>query len=49
MQLSFPAKLDDNDDEEDEEEDEESQLALLRVVKKYDNAQSSMSHGASEG
>jgi 5'-3' exoribonuclease 1 len=41
MQLSFPAKLDDDDDEEDEgeEEDEESQLALLRVVKQYDNAQ----------
>jgi 5'-3' exoribonuclease 1 len=35
LQLSFPPKL---DDEEDEDEDEESQLAVLRVVKQYDNA-----------
>ena len=38
MQLSFPPKLV-GDDEEDEEEDEESQLAVLRVVKQYDSAQ----------
>ena len=38
MQLAFPAKLE-ADDEEDDEEDEESQLAILRVVKQYDNAQ----------
>jgi 5'-3' exoribonuclease 1 len=37
MQLSFPAKLV-GDDEEDED-DEESQLAILRVIKQYDNAQ----------
>ncbi|KAL8837286.1 MAG: hypothetical protein Q9170_002581 [Blastenia crenularia] len=37
MQLDFPKKLE-GDDEDDDEEDEESQLALLRVVKRYDNA-----------
>ena len=37
MQLSFPAKLE--HDTEDVDEDEESQLAILRVVKQYDNAQ----------
>ncbi|KFY21468.1 hypothetical protein V493_07370 [Pseudogymnoascus sp. VKM F-4281 (FW-2241)] len=37
LQLSFPAKLEQDDDEE-EEQDEESQLAILRVVKQYDNA-----------
>lgn len=37
MHLSFPAKL--AGDDEDDEEDEESQLAVLRVVKQYDNAQ----------
>lgn len=36
MQLSFPPKLE--ADEESEDEDEESQLAILRVVKQYDNA-----------
>jgi len=35
LQISFPAKL---EGEEDEDEDEESQLAVLRVVKQYDNA-----------
>jgi 5'-3' exoribonuclease 1 len=35
LQLSFPAKL---DGDEEDEEDEESQLAILRVVKQYDNA-----------
>lgn len=37
LQLSFPEKLELDDDSE-EEEDEESQLAILRVVKQYDNA-----------
>lgn len=37
LQISFPAKLE-QDDEEEEEQDEESQLAILRVVKQYDNA-----------
>ena len=37
LQISFPAKLEQDDDEE-EEQDEESQLAILRVVKQYDNA-----------
>ncbi|KAL8968080.1 MAG: hypothetical protein Q9183_002637 [Haloplaca sp. 2 TL-2023] len=36
LRLDFPSKLE-GDDEEDEE-DEESQLALLRVIKRYDNA-----------
>jgi 5'-3' exoribonuclease 1 len=36
MQLSFPANL---EEAEEEDEDEESQLAILRVVKQYDNAQ----------
>jgi 5'-3' exoribonuclease 1 len=45
MQLSFPPKqpIDNeengDDQDEDEDEDEESQLAILRVVKQYDNAQ----------
>lgn len=38
MRVTFPPKLA-GDDDEDEEEDEESQLAVLRVVKQYDNAQ----------
>ncbi|KAH6666849.1 exoribonuclease 1 [Halenospora varia] len=39
MQLSFPPKLGaDDGDETEEDEDEESQLAILRVVKQYDNA-----------
>jgi 5'-3' exoribonuclease 1 len=37
LQLSFPRKLELDDDSE-EEEDEESQLAILRVLKQYDNA-----------
>ncbi|RFU35269.1 hypothetical protein B7463_g1079, partial [Scytalidium lignicola] len=37
LQLTFPEKLD-GDNPEDDEEDEESQLAILRVVKQYDNA-----------
>ncbi|CZR56812.1 probable KEM1-multifunctional nuclease [Phialocephala subalpina] len=37
MQLSFPPKPI-ADEEDDGEEDEESQLAILRVVKQYDNA-----------
>lgn len=37
LQLSFPAKLE--MDNEDEDDDEESQLAILRVIKQYDNAQ----------
>jgi 5'-3' exoribonuclease 1 len=36
LQLSFPPKLD--ADEEEDGEEEESQLAILRVVKQYDNA-----------
>lgn len=36
MQLSFPPKM---EEDEEEDEDEESQLAILRVVKQYDNAQ----------
>lgn len=36
LQLTFPRKMGDYDDEE--EEDEESLLAILRVVKQYDNA-----------
>ncbi|KAL3422909.1 exonuclease kem1 [Phlyctema vagabunda] len=36
MRLSFPEKMEVDDDED---EDEESQLAILRVVKQYDNAQ----------
>ena len=36
MQLSFPANL---KEAEEEDEDEESQLAILRIVKQYDNAQ----------
>jgi 5'-3' exoribonuclease 1 len=40
MQLSFPTMQNlDTENEEDEDEDEESQLAILRVVKQYDNAQ----------
>jgi 5'-3' exoribonuclease 1 len=40
IQLSFPPKLATGEtDDEDEDEDEESQLAILRVVKQYDNAQ----------
>lgn len=40
MQLSFPTVQNlDTENEEDEDEDEESQLAILRVVKQYDNAQ----------
>ncbi|KAL8631848.1 hypothetical protein Q9189_002428 [Teloschistes chrysophthalmus] len=37
IRLDFPNKLE-GDDDEDDEEDEESQLALLRVIKRYDNA-----------
>ncbi|KAL8738071.1 MAG: hypothetical protein Q9181_001095 [Wetmoreana brouardii] len=37
IRLDFPKKLE-GDDEEDNEEDEESQLALHRVIKRYDNA-----------
>ncbi|KAL8667788.1 MAG: hypothetical protein Q9202_000252 [Teloschistes flavicans] len=37
IRLDFPKKLE-GDDDEDDEEDEESQLALLRVIKRYDNA-----------
>lgn len=39
MQLSFPPKLVEDEEDEEEGEDEESQLAILRVVKQYDNAQ----------
>ncbi|KAL9030168.1 MAG: hypothetical protein Q9196_001677 [Gyalolechia fulgens] len=37
IRLDFPKKLE-GDDDDDEEEDEESQLALLRVIKRYDHA-----------
>lgn len=37
MQLDFPGKLE-GDDEDDGDEDEESQLALHRVIKRYDSA-----------
>ena len=36
LRLDFPAKLD--GDEAEEEEDEEAQIALHRVIKRYDNA-----------
>jgi 5'-3' exoribonuclease 1 len=39
MQLSFPLKVKMDEEDENEDEDEESQLAILRVVKQYDNAQ----------
>ncbi|KAI9827701.1 MAG: hypothetical protein M1819_006902 [Sarea resinae] len=40
LRLEFPERPGaQNDEEEDEEEDEESQIALLRVIKRYDNAQ----------
>ncbi|KAI9822480.1 MAG: hypothetical protein M1827_000199 [Pycnora praestabilis] len=40
LRLSFPAKIGiDEDEEDDEDEDEESQIALNRVLKRYDNAQ----------
>lgn len=40
MQLSFPVSADVDDEVDGEEtEDEESQLAILRVVKQYDNAE----------
>jgi 5'-3' exoribonuclease 1 len=39
MQLSFPPKLEEEKNDDDETEDEESQLAILRVVKQYDNAE----------
>ena len=35
LRLDFPEKL---EDDEDGEEEEESQMALLRVIKRYDNA-----------
>lgn len=38
LRLSFPAKLEGDEDDEDDVEEEESQLAILRVVKQYDNA-----------
>lgn len=37
LQLDFPQKLEGDDDDEDLE-DEEASLALLRVIKRYDNA-----------
>ncbi|KAI4207312.1 MAG: hypothetical protein LQ348_000619 [Seirophora lacunosa] len=37
MRLDFPQRLQ-GDGEDDDEDDEESQLALLRIVKRYDNA-----------
>ncbi|KAI4171680.1 MAG: hypothetical protein LQ343_004073 [Gyalolechia ehrenbergii] len=37
MRLDFPEKLE-GDNEDDDDEDEESQLALLRVIKRYDHA-----------
>ncbi|KAG9234680.1 XRN 5'-3' exonuclease N-terminus-domain-containing protein [Amylocarpus encephaloides] len=39
MQLSFPLRLEVDVEEDEEDEDEESKLAILRVVKQYDNAQ----------
>jgi 5'-3' exoribonuclease 1 len=39
LQLNFPEKPQESIEDEDEDEDEESQLAILRVVKQYDNAQ----------
>lgn len=38
MRLDFPGRLE-GDDENDGEEDEESQIALLRVIKRYEKAQ----------
>lgn len=37
LRLKFPKKVVVDDDEDDYEEEEEAQLALLRVVKRYDN------------
>ena len=37
LRLNFPANLGGDEDREDEE-DEEAQIALLRVIKRYDNA-----------
>ena len=37
LRLDFPAKLEGDEDEADDE-DEEAQIALLRVIKRYDNA-----------
>ena len=37
LRLDYPAKLEEDEDEEDVE-DEEAQIALLRVIKRYDNA-----------
>ena len=37
IRLDFPAKLE-ADEDEDEDEDEEAQVALLRVMKRYDSA-----------
>ena len=37
IRLDFPAKLE-ADGDDDEDEDEEAQVALLRVIKRYDNA-----------
>ena len=38
LQLQFPTKPVRDDEDDDEEEDEESQIALNRVIKRYDNA-----------
>lgn len=39
LQVAFPPILKDDEDDEEEEEDEEAQNAILRVLKRYDNAQ----------
>ena len=39
LRLTFPEKVVVDDDEDDYDQDEEAQLALLRVIKRYDNAQ----------
>ncbi|QDS69169.1 hypothetical protein FKW77_010549 [Venturia effusa] len=38
MQLSFPPALESDDEDSEEEEDPEAQLALNRVIKRYQNA-----------
>ena len=38
LRLDFPEPLETDADNEDEDEDEEAQIALLRVMKRYDNA-----------
>lgn len=38
LQLDFPKDLQDHDDDDDEDWEEEAQIALFRVLRRYDNA-----------